>query len=354
MNAPSPQELVEHALRSSGSDQCVAIVTVGHSANLRWAANTLTTNGVMHRMGVTVVTFDHRPDGVATASVSGSVTTAEQVARLTATADAAASRAPVAPDAAPLVEGRPADDWDDPPGETSIRVYASLAEGLGESFGRAGAAGRLLYGFVDHDVTTTYLGSTTGLRLRHVQPSGHWGCTGKTADLAASAWVGGASRDFVDVDATRIDAELERRLGWSARTVALPAGRYDTILPPAAVADLMIYAYWSASARRAHEGQSVFGLPGGGTRVGERLSRHPVTVFSDPDPSGYPSLEAAPFAVVGAGGDTQSVFDNGLPLERTEWVSDGFLTSLVQTRETAALTGLPATPYVDNLVVEAR
>ena len=98
MTVHSPQELAEHALRSSRSDERVVIVTVGHSANLRWAGNTLTTNGVMHRVGVTVVAFDHRPDGVAIGSVSGSATTAEEVARLTAAADAAASRAPVAPD----------------------------------------------------------------------------------------------------------------------------------------------------------------------------------------------------------------------------------------------------------------
>ena len=32
----------------------------------------------------------------------------------------------------------------------------------------ADAMGRILYGFVSHEVTTTYLGSTSGLRLRHV------------------------------------------------------------------------------------------------------------------------------------------------------------------------------------------
>ena len=62
---------------------------------------------------------------------------------------------------------------------------------------RAGKEDRILYGFVDHDVTTTYLGSTTGLRLRHVQPTGHYGCTGKTADLGTSAWVGGAVEELV-------------------------------------------------------------------------------------------------------------------------------------------------------------
>ena len=93
-----------------------------------------------------------------------------------------------------------------PPVPTDVSVYGDVAPALGEAFGRAGAGDRVLYGFVDHELTTTYLGSTTGLRLRHVQPTGHWACTGKTADLRRSAWVGGATRDFAGVDPLAMEA----------------------------------------------------------------------------------------------------------------------------------------------------
>nr|MBA3781442.1 TldD/PmbA family protein [Nocardioides sp.] len=219
----------------------------------------------------------------------------------------------------------------------------------GEAFGRAGDGHRVLYGFVNHELTTTYLGSSTGLRLRHVQPTGHYACTGKTADLGQSAWVGGATRDFANVDALAMEAEVATRLGWGARQVDLPAGRYDTILPPTAVADLMVDAYWSAGARVAHEGQSVFSRRGGGTRIGELLVRPEVTLFSDP---AYPGLECAPFNVASSSDNTESVFDNGLPLARTEWVSSGNLGALLQTRHSAAMTRQPVTPMVDNLVLE--
>ena len=39
---------MEHALATSTADDCIAIVRDATSANLRWANNTLTTNGVMH------------------------------------------------------------------------------------------------------------------------------------------------------------------------------------------------------------------------------------------------------------------------------------------------------------------
>ncbi len=349
MTAVSPQELVEHALKTTASDQCVVIVHDSTSANLRWANNTLTTNGVMHDVEVTVVAFHGTGEGTSSGSVSASAASTDQVTRIVEQADAAARGAGPAEDAAELVAGGSSDDWYDPSGETSIEVYADFAPALGEAFGRAAAESRILYGFVDHDVTTTYLGTSTGLRLRHVQPTGHYGCTAKPTDLSTSAWVGGATRDFADVDAHAMDAELVRRLGWAERRVDLAAGRYDTVLPPTAVADLMIYAYWTAAAREAPDGQTVFSRRGGGTRIGERLSDKPLQMYSDPT---YRHLEAAPFVSTESSNQIESVFDNGLPLSRTDWIKDGTLTALLQNRFSAGLTGQPVTPYVDNLVVE--
>ena len=65
-----------------------------------------------------------------------------------------------------------------------------------------------------------------------------------------------------------MDASLAQRLGWARRRVELPAGRYETLLPPGALADLLTYMYWSAGAKDALDGRTVFSKPGGGTRVG--------------------------------------------------------------------------------------
>jgi predicted Zn-dependent protease len=345
------QELVEHALAVSTADDCIVIAHHTTSANLRWANNTLTTNGAMRGLELAVVSFVRRAGGPAAGTRSGSATTPDQVAALVAAADAEARAADPATDAQELVGGTVATDWDAAPTETDIHVFDAFAPALGEAFRRARSGGRVLYGFVDHRLTTTYVASSTGLRLRHVQPTGHYGCTGKSADLTDSAWVGGATRDFAGVDALALESELERRLGWASRRVDLPAGRYDTILPPTAMADVMIDAYWYAGARDAHDGQSVFSRRGGGTRVGEQVARPEVTLSSDP---AYPGLECAPHVVNESSGNDSSVFDTGLALARTEWISGGTLSALRQTRETAALTGLPVTPSIDNLVLDVE
>ncbi|GDY52593.1 hypothetical protein SVIO_032160 [Streptomyces violaceusniger] len=116
---------------------------------------------------------------------------------------------------------------------TSSEVFAGFAPALGESFARARAGGRELYGFAHHELVSSYLGSSTGLRLRHDQPTGTLEVNAKSPDRTRSAWAGRATRDFTDVDPAAIDAELAQRLAWAERRVELPAGRYETLLPRA-------------------------------------------------------------------------------------------------------------------------
>ncbi len=94
----------------------------------------------------------------------------------------------------------------------------------------------------------------------------------------------------------------------------------------------------------------MFAKAGGGTRVGERLATLPVSLRGDP---GFAGLQCAPFVLTYASSRQTSVFDNGLPLTPTEWISAGSLAALVQTRHSAELTGLPVTPAIDNLIFEA-
>lgn len=249
----------------------------------------------------------------------------------------------------PLVAGGADAGFTDPPAETSAAVFDGFTPALGTAFATAAAGGRELYGFAQHWVNTTYLGSSTGLRRRHEQPGGTLELNGKSPDHTRSAWVGLHTRDFTDVDLAALDAELARRLGWARRQIELPAGRYPTLLPPSAVADLMVWMSSFAGARDTAEGRTAFSAPGGGTRVGERLTDLPLTLRGDP---AEPGLETAPYVIAHGSGGDRSVFDNGLPVGATEWISGGTLAALPSSRFSAAKAGLPAaTPAVGNLVL---
>ncbi|MFD5141379.1 metallopeptidase TldD-related protein [Streptomyces sp. NPDC058378] len=345
-----PYEIVERALELSTADGCVVIADESSSANLRWAGNALTTNGVTRGRTLTVIATVDGAEGTASGVVSRSAVTAGDLEPLMRAAEAAARGAGPAEDAQPLVTGVPASaDFTEPPAETGSDVFADFAPALGDAFARARSGGRELYGFAHHQLSSTYLGTSTGLRLRHDQPNGTLELNAKSPDRTRSAWAGRATRDFKDVDPAALDAELAQRLGWAERRIELPAGRYETLLPPTAVADLLIYQYWSAGARDAVEGRTVFSRPGGGTRIGETLSELPLTLRSDPH---APGLESAPFVIAHSSGDGSSVFDNGLPLAPTDWIKDGRLERLTTTRHSAGLTGLPVAPSMDNLVLD--
>ncbi|MDX3517949.1 metallopeptidase TldD-related protein [Streptomyces scabiei] len=348
--AHRPHEIVERALQLSRADGCVVIADEYSTANLRWAGNALTTNGVTRGRSVTVVATVDGKEGTASGVVSRSAVTAEELEPLVRAAEAAARGAGPAEDAQPLVTGvAHSPDFEDAPAETSSAVFADFAPALGESFARARAGGRELYGFANHEMVSSYLGTSTGLRLRHDQPNGTLELNAKSPDRRRSAWAGRSTRDFKDVDPAVMDAELAVRLGWAERRVPLPAGRYETLLPPTAVSDLLIYQMWSASARDAAEGRTVFSKPGGGTRIGERLTDLPLTLRSAPD---EPGLESAPFVLAHSSGGDSSVFDNGLPLQETEWISRGEIAHLPTTRHSAGLTGLPVVPTIGNLILD--
>jgi predicted Zn-dependent protease len=358
-----PQQAVEQALAAARGDDCIVIADENSTANLRWAGNTLTTNGVSRSRQLTVIAISRHGDKASVGVVSRAGVRADQIPAIVAEAENAAAEGPPAEDAQPLATTAPsATDppalsaqagvaaWEDPPAETQIGVFGTFASQLGGAFAEAAAGGRQLYGFAEHLMTSSFVGTSTGLRLRHDQPTGRLELNAKSADLTRSAWTGLGTRDFGEVDVAALDAGLATRLGWAARSVELPAGRYETLLPPTALADLLIYMYWSAGARDAIDGRTVFSKPGGGTRVGERLASMPLTLFSDP---AAPGLQTSPFVIAHASHRDGSVFDNGQPASRTEWLSAGSLAALTQTRYSAQLSGLPYTPAIDNLIMMA-
>ena len=343
-----PQDIVERALSMSRAEACIAIADAATSANLRWANNTLTSNGISRGSQITVIAISEGAVGI----VSQEGVTADTLEDVVRAAEAAAGGSSKAEDRMPLAgpDALPEPgDWDAPPAETSIGVFRDTVANLGDQFKRSEAKGELLFGYASHEVLTTYLASSTGLRARHDQPTGYIELNAKSQDFARSAWTGAPTEDFADVDVPEMVAGLSKRLEWASRQIELPAGRYPTLLPPSAVADLMISLYWSAGARDAHDGRTVFSRPGGGTRVGERLTSAPITLRSEPSAT---SLSCVPFVAARSTSASISAFDNGLSIPATRWIADGMLQALIQTRYSAKMTGLPVTPYVDNLIMD--
>jgi predicted Zn-dependent protease len=341
------QKVVDLALteaRTLGkADETIVLVTDRADAALRWAGNSMTTNGESVSRYTTVISIVRQGDEAQVGSVRSSDVEPTVIADLVAASQDAARSAPEAGDSAPSLPGSdPPPDWDAPVPMTGAHVFAGLADGLTRGFRGADQ----LYGYARHIVETTFVATSSGLRRRYTQPTGSVEFNAKRD--GASAWVGISTPDFVDIPMDSLLQQLSTRLGWAQRSVLLPAGRYETILPPSTVADLMIYLSWTMDGRGAQEGRTALSAPGGGTRVGEKLTDLPLTLYSDPAASG---LACTPFVAVPNSTERLSVFDNGMDIGRVDWIRNGTVNALAYPRAAAAEFGEPVAVSADNLMM---
>lgn len=338
------QQVVEAALGAAKrADETIVIVSDRSEASLRWANNSMTTNGVSTSRKTTVISIARQGVSACVGSLSTAEVDPSLIPGLVEESAEAARSAPEARDAAPLLPGTGVpEDWDASVPATGAEVFADVAGALRQGFRGADQ----LYGFARHELATTFVATSTGLRRRYTQPTGSVEINAKRG--GASAWAGVGTPDFADVPTDSLLEQLSTRLRWAERTLELPAGRYETILPPSTVADMMIYLGWTMSGRGAQEGRTAFSAPSGGTRVGERLTDLPLTLYSDPFAAG---LESGPFVATTSSSETVSIFDNGMDIERVDWLRDGVINALAYPRAAAAEFGAPVAVAADNLLM---
>jgi predicted Zn-dependent protease len=286
------QGSIERVLRLSKADACIVIGQQEGATNIRWANNTVTTNGAVDRVSLSVVSIIGRR----VASVTRTHFPPEQLEAIVRESEASCERRPEAPDYMPLIEpettsGDDQADWSARPGGADIHIMDAFVPQLGTMFERARGSNVQTFGFAEHGASTIWLATSTGIRRCHRDSLGKVEITAKTPDFLRSSWVGRVTEDFRDVDAGALLDALRQRLAWSERKIDLPAGQYEVLLSPSCTVDLAIRAYDYMTRREADEGRSPFSKAGGGTRIGERLFGR-ATIYSDPDEQG---IGTAPF-----------------------------------------------------------
>jgi predicted Zn-dependent protease len=343
------QDLIEKITSRATCDDCIVIVKDKTQANLRWASSTLTTNGVIQERSITVIAFVAASGSMSMGAVTRTNVGEGDIDSILAEAISLAKASGPARDYMPLAKDVAMGDWSAEHQPTGPEVFAKFAPELGEMMSRSVKDSIELFGYAEHQRETTWVGSKGGIRLRSDAPIGRIEMTGKSHERTRSTWEGVETHDFSNINVAEVDQKIRQRLEWQARKVELPAGKYDTIFPSGSVADLFTYFLWSASAQSAHDGQSVFSKKGGGTRVGEKFSDRKINIYSDPAST---LLPGSPFIAHPSSSEYGSIFDNGQKTGRIDWLRDGVLQSLIQTRATAELTKLPFTPMTDNVFMD--
>ena len=345
MSELTAAQAVELGLEILGSDGGVVVGESSQMANLRWANSQLTTNGSINENSLSIVAFVPTSDGIGSGVASGQVRTRDDVLSLVESAKASGKASGPSDDFAELVAGPISENFTEHPESIDLAGINHIAAGLGEVMRNPSAE---FFGYAEHSQDTLYIGTSAGTRMRFGQATSRFELCAKSAERDRSAWSGQGGTSLLNADVQQHAKSVMEGLEFQKNKIDVEPGRHRVTLSASAVADLMIYLMWTASAREAAQGRSVFSAPNGKTKVGEQLSNRAFNLVSNPKLSGMETLDH----VVSLGASSMSSpFDTGLQIPATKIIDNGTLNALASSRHAAQEAGLPFTPLADNIHV---
>ena len=319
------EALVERVVKLSKADAVEVNFNASRVGNTRFAANQMSTSGVIENAGVAI----QSSFGPKSAVVTTNDLSPESLERVVKESEALAKLAPDDPEAMPRLGAQtyqPVVSYFDTtaqltPGDRARAALAALERTRKSNDLQAA-------GFIVTGSSVTGLGNSKGLFAYHPATSCNYTLTVRTADGTGSGWAAADHQDWTKLEVERVANQAIEKARLSATPRAVEPGRYTVILEPQAVGDLVQLVAFYADARQADEGRSPFSKQGGGTKIGEKVADERVTLYSDPSD---PQLRSAPFD------------GEGMPLGRQTWIENGVLKQLVYSRFWAKKQGKTAT-----------
>lgn len=333
LNEQEAKRLLEKVIRLSKAEACEAFLSGEVRGNIRYARNEVSTSGSLTNKNLVVQSSFGKKVGTATidefddASLEKVVRRAEELARL----------APENPEyMAPLA----AQSYG-----TSNGHFASTAgfnaekraEAVAKSLALADQDGLSSAGFLENSDGFGAMMNSKGLFAYYPNTRINFSLTVRTSDGTGSGYVIRGYNDAAKLDTAALTRIAVQKARGSVGAKALEPGKYTVILEPTAAAVLMESLYGDLDARSADEGRSAFSLPGGKTRLGEKIVDERVNIYSDPS---HPDLPAPPYS-----GD-------GLPQKKVNWIEKGVVKNLAYSRYWAQQKGVSPLPYPGNLIMD--
>ena len=252
------------------------------------------------------------------AEASANQTDDEALSRLVrSTMDAAALQPvdPGWPGVAPAAAAPAVEHWDD---ATASAEPSERADRVGDFV--AAADGLETAGFCSTDGVITAFANSAGQRLTGRSTTALLDGIARTGTADGSGRA--ASARLSDLDGAAVGAEATRRARDAADAADLEPGRYEVVLGPSCVVNILTFlAIYGFNGRAVDEGRSF-------ARIGETQFDASLTLADD---------VSHPMAV-GIGFDAE-----GTPKLRVELVRDGVTSALVHDRRTAKALGAEST-----------
>ena len=321
-------DLIDKIVKMSKADGITVTIDSGYQADLRFAANQMSTAGGITRSQIVVDSaFGKRHAAATTNDVSD-----DSLRRTVEQSEALARLSPEDPETMPPL---PAQTYPPVSG-----FFESTADITPEERARAAltaleparkAPDLKAAGFIIVNAGANAIGNRNGMFAYNRSTTTNYTLTVRTSDGTGSGWAGAENPDWNKLDFGAISTHALEKARLSRNPVAIEPGRYTVILEPQAVGDLVQLIEFYLGARESDEGRSPFSKQGGGNKIGEKIVDSRVTLFSDPQD---PQLLAQPYD------------GEGLPINRQVWLENGILKQLYYTRfwaqkEKKQATGFP-------------
>ncbi len=335
--------LADTILSFSKAPECEVSLRLSDSGHTRFAANEITTAGMVREVSVSITSRDGGKSGSTTTGELDPSLLREAVARSEALM-ASAQPDPehvesLGPQEYPTIAAF--DDATAAAGPLDRRDGVKAALELARGKGLNGS------GFFETGARWLAIANKKGNFGFHRASSAEYSTTMRTADGTGSGYARMSSPRLSDFQARALAERAATKAQTSANPRELAPGAYTVILEPEAVADLMMFLLFSLNARTADEGRSFLSKTDGGNRVGEKLFADSVTLRSDPFNTRNPGTPWASFRGRrgGGGGDA-------LPSAKTTWVENGVVKTLAVDRYWARKTGKQPVPLSGGLILE--
>jgi len=161
--------------------------------------------------------------------------------------------------------------------------------------------------------------------------------TVRTQDGKGSGYATKGYNDISKLDTKAATQIATDKAIMSATAKAIEPGKYTVILEPTAAAVLVERIFFGLDARQAEEGRSFMSLPGGKTRLGEKLVDERINFYSDPLNPELP---------------TSTWNGDGRPQQKISWIEKGVVKNLTWSRYWAEKKGAKPIPGPDAIVMD--
>ena len=332
LTSDDARAITNKILALSKADSCLVTISGSEERYVRFAQNMATTAGSPSSLDIAVESHF----GLRSGSASGTDLGDDALAKLVAQSEDVAKLAPENPEFMPPIGPQKYVTGSAFSATTQSTTSDALADAVKPVLQQAEAKNLQASGFLDIGTDFSSFGNSAGLFVFDQQSEVLHTVTARTPDGTGSGWAGTTHCDFSKMDVAGMGATAIDKAIRSQKPVRLPPGKYQVILDPSCVFDLMSWMIGYFDQRAADEGRSFATKKGGGSRLGEQLFGKNVTLYSDPND---PLVPGAIYS------------DDGQPAQRTMWIENGLLKNLACSRYWAKKSKLNPVPSPTSLAL---